>query len=193
MYNRPADPTAFLEQCLARLHGSPPERITWDLLLNSKKDQLPPIEGESDLPETPGLGEKSKPLPPIQQNFEAFIEGISVDPIHLECSIVFGICPPGSSKRKLFNKLQFPNWLTVSVSQLIYQFLNAAAIFQDDPRVLKLRELVTVGDNIPDVFVLYLISKYLKSVTTNQVVNGVVIEGYPRTLEQYKMWQEFVV
>lgn len=172
MYNRPSDPPAFLAKCLTRLQGSAPGRITWDLLLNGnsqKKKELSPLDRQSSQDSLNGsasgqkqVGTAGDALPPISPKFEDFVSSIVLDKVELECDVVFALTTPGSSKRTLFkrvvNTLQneqsadFANWHVVSVSNLVYQFLNAATVFYDDPRVKMLRDLVSSGNNVVRVY-----------------------------------------
>ena len=110
------------------------------------------------------VGTLGDPLPPISPKFDDFVASIMLDNIELNCEVVFAVTTPGSAKRTLFQRLvntlqneqnsALSKWHVVSVSNLVYQFLNAATVFHDDPRVKTLRDLVAGGNNVVQARVL---------------------------------------
>jgi len=201
MFYRPEDHIAYLQECLKKIRADGVDKVRWNLFIESKrKTPLPPITPDNGRARTPAGGQrgesfitdgpksleerKGSPLPPIghRGGETAPAQGSLKLP---NCPIVLAMGGPGSGKatqcKKLLNR--YDGWVHLSMGDLL-----RAEIFDKgnaDDKWGAVSQLVNKGELAPDEMTADLIKD---NIAKSMNAKGIIIEGYPRTMEQV---QEF--
>lgn len=200
MYHRPTDHIKYLIDCLQKVQEKGANNITWSAFVDIRrhKTPLPPIsppKGKtrhsrpSSRQKEPIQLEKEKsfeekkasPLPPISKS--STDSGIPDVPITL---IVGG---PGSGKLTQVKLLQksYPGWVHLSMGDLLRSQIADKGSAEDKWDMIG--DLVNRGEMAPEDITADLIRSSLKC---HPKAEGFILEGYPRTINQIKEFDNIV-
>ncbi|XP_067945692.1 adenylate kinase isoenzyme 5-like isoform X1 [Watersipora subatra] len=205
MYHRPDDHLGYLIDCIQKVKDSGGNTVNWNAFAELKKSTaLPPIsvtpnhESSSEdsitaahQRETSNDITRGSPLPPISRSREATTASRSTPikvPSNVPLVLVMG--PPGSGKltqcQKVLAHYSKYRWVHLSVGDLLRDRLLKGAA---DKKWQVIKELIQNGEMAPEEVTQSLIKEALKA---NINADGILIEGYPKTMDQVDEFNRIV-
>ncbi|XP_025111640.1 uncharacterized protein LOC112574655 [Pomacea canaliculata] len=202
MFHRPSDHIQYLIECLEKVKQSGQEKLRWNIFVEMQQSKvpLPPISPSNghrpisrELPSSPKESSEStkfkkddqprtpvhatSPLPPIK------------DKIIPDVPIIFLMGGPGSGKSTQANLLiqKYPGWQTISMGELLQA--QASNESSGNAKWKMVNDLMSKGEMAPEDVVGTLLVQAIKD---HSQAKGIIIQGYPRDLEQAKEYDRLV-
>ncbi|PIK35723.1 Adenylate kinase domain containing protein [Apostichopus japonicus] len=194
MYHKPEDHVSYLKQCLQELDGADANNIQWHMFVDGGKQSapLPPInKSNSEKRQLPPKDhsvlemKKTSPLPPIPP-------ALTNGDVKKNLKYVFILGGPGSGKDVQSKRLaeRYEGFALISVGENLRR--QAEQLEGSDENWKVLSELIKVGKLVSEetafTAVKTDVDKTLEANPENLI--GFLIEGFPRTTEQYQMFEK---
>ncbi|BHF58518.1 Adenylate kinase isoenzyme 5 [Sparganum proliferum] len=171
MYHRPVDPLQYLQECIEKIKRQGSQNVRWDLFLETKRSCLPPLTSKRA---AEGFS-KYEPLP-------------GIDSLRLkmrpQTSVICILAGPGIDKSGFAGKMltHYPSFVHLNMGDLAK---NCARIEERKPssRFQNAHAFIQAGDFAPEEMIFELL---IWNLNQYPACNGFIVDGYPRTFEQYE-------
>ncbi|KAA3672883.1 adenylate kinase [Paragonimus westermani] len=171
MYHRPADYVNYLQECLEKIKRQGLSGVRWDLFLETRPTSSPTVASN----EAADLTSKYDPLPGVD---------FSKARIRSDASVICVLGGPGINRTSYSQGLisHYPNFVHLCMGDLLRNRTKMEAQ-REGSKWANLVEQINAGELLPHEIV---VESLISSLNQHSQASGFIIDGFPRTQQQYE-------